>query len=486
MIERRALATFGVGLIVPLAAVTASAARLPSMAAWGIACALLLFIPAVARRLPATLDGLARRHRVATLLFVVVAVAALVQTTRLARFMIEPARPEASIMPWDTFFRTHSCLSAYVVAAERNRDGVANVYELPDAVSDRYERAYAPLLVDDYLYPPTFLWQPRLALALGAGFFTIRMLWFVIEALLLGFAVLCVARFIGGDEGRRAALLSPLFWAATPTLLSMQIGNYQVVAFSLAMLSLVAVESGHDSVGGFLLASVTLSKVFPGVLVLVLLVRGRWRALAWTAGFAIAIAGVSLMLVGRPVFDAFIHHELPRLSHADRFFDSVGADQALRFAAINFSVHGAVSKLRVLGVSMSPAAADATSLAFTCVLVVAALATARARSRLALVEVTMAVLVLAAMRSPFLPSAYATVGALWLLTAVGAEGAWWWPVPLIIGLSYVVPDRHVGLPSPPWRVVIGTMQQIAVVGVALAVLGRAALRQFSAPSARSR
>jgi len=70
--------------------------------------------------------------------------------------------------------------------------------------------------------------------------------------------------------------------------------------------------------------------------------------------------------------------------------------------------------------------------------------------------------------------------------AVGAEGAWWWPVPLIIGLSYVVPDRHVGLPSPPWRVVIGTMQQIAVVGVALAVLGRAALRQFSAPSARSR
>jgi len=476
MMERRAIAAVGLGLLVPLGAVAARAAHVPSMVAWTTACALLLFIPAVARRLPATLDGRARSHRVAAVLFALVAAAALVETTRLARFIVDPTRVEASVLPWDTFFRTHSCLSAYVIAAERNREGVANVYDLPDPIEDQYERAYAPLLADTYLYPPTFLWQPRLALALGAGFFTIRMVWFVLEALLLGIAVLVVARFIGGDEGVRTALLSPLLWAAPPILLTMQVGNYQLAAFCLALVALVAVESGRDAIGGFVLASVTLSKVFPGVLILVLLMRRRWRAVGWSAVFAVAMAAVSYLVVGRAAFESFLQFELPRLSHADRFFDFVNHDDALRFAAVNFSVHGAVMKLRQLGVPLSAAASDAVSLGFTCVLVAGALATARVRGRLALVEVALALLVLAAMRSPFVPSVYGTIGALWLLTLLGAEGVWWLPVPLIIGLSYVVPDRHVGVPSAPLRIVIGTMQQVAVASVAALVLARAAFR----------
>ena len=168
-------------VVAPAVAMAARAFGTPAWIAVVAALGSFFTVPTLARRLPQTLDGFARRHRVLTVLWCVIALAAVGQTARLAVFIDAPSRTEFSILPADTFWREHSCFSAYVQAADRDRRGDRNVYELPDATYARYRTAYTPLDVDDYLYPPMFLPLPRLGLAATDDFFTLRRGWFAIE-----------------------------------------------------------------------------------------------------------------------------------------------------------------------------------------------------------------------------------------------------------------------------------------------------------------
>ena len=208
-------------------------------------------------------------------------------------------------------------------------------------------------------------------------------------------------------------------------------------------------------------------------------------ALRSMAGSAAATVVLSLALVRMETFRAFVEYELPRLSHGDLLFSGIPAEAGIRFAAVNFSVYGMVTKLRELGApGLAPFVADAVTWVFTAAMVVLVWrAAARATSRAAVVQIGLAALVLAATRSPFVPSAYGALGALWLLTLLAADVA----APrraaafaaAFVALSYVVPDAHPGFPPPPVRLVIGLVQQLAVFALAFAVLGSGAGRPRS-------
>ena len=91
-----------------------------------------------------TLSGFAvRNHGIAVLWFLVV-VLAVVQSARLALFIAIPTEPQLYVLPSDTFWRTHSCFSAYIQAADIVRHIDPKVYELPEAVLAKYSSAYTP------------------------------------------------------------------------------------------------------------------------------------------------------------------------------------------------------------------------------------------------------------------------------------------------------------------------------------------------------
>ena len=474
-VERLAVAAAAMSIAAPAVAMATRALGGSVWIAAAMAAGPFFAVPMLSRQLPKTLDGFAQTHRVLAVLWCVVVLVAVGQLARLAVFIDAPSRTEFSVLPDDTFWREHSCFSAYIQAADRDRHGDRNVYELPDATYARYRAAYAPLDVDDYLYPPTFLPLPILGLSATDDFFTLRRAWFAIEIVLCVLAFALVARFTRGREGFRVALWSAAICVTYPFLLTLQIGNFQLAAFSLGMLALVAIESGHAAVGGVTLALIGLAKAFPAVLVLVLIARRQWRALMWTGIGAIVVTIAAIWVVTSTTFHAFFSYMLPRLSHGDRFFDGVDATNRLRLAAVNFSLFGFVMKLREFGFAVSPGVADALTWAFTALLAILVWVAARQVSGgLRLLQVCLAALVLAATRSPFVPSAYGALGALWLIALVAAEDdswrRWFLCVAGVVALAYVVPDRHPGFPAPRVRLAIGLVQQLAVFGLAIYAL----------------
>ncbi len=376
----------------------------------------------VARRLPAEMDGAFKRFPLACTLWAILGLGALLLLARLSLFMLDASRTGDSAMPFDPFYVSHSCFSAYYESAVL-ADKVPNVYDhaaFPEKIGAFY--------TDSYHYPPPFLIAARAALQLSQSFFTLRTLWFALDVLLLVAASLGLARWIGGREGLRAGLLAPLLWVGLPTLLALQTGNFQIGAYSLAVLSMIAFERGRHAIGGAVLGFVTVSKLFPGLLVLYLALQRRWREVVWTCGMAVAWTLVGLALLGRAPFDAFLHYHLPKLADGSAFpflFDDPTA------VSICHSVFCMVLKADVLGVPhMTRGVAIGAGWVYTLALVVLVVLLARrARSagrpaegapRLEEGAVWVLLLFLAALRSPFAPQQDAQVAPIWLWTLVAA------------------------------------------------------------------
>jgi alpha-1,2-mannosyltransferase len=228
-----------------------------------------------------------------------------------------------------------------------------------------------------------------------------------------------VARMLGPVAGTRALLLAPLVLASDLTVGTLQIGNLQAIVFSIAMIAMVLLAQRRYAAGGALLAFVTVSKLFPGLLLLYLLVRREWRALAWTSGVMAALVAISLLDTGWAPYQAFLDH-LPRLLGGEAFpaFRNPGA------VAKNYSVPGMAFKLHLFGITgASFGAMKIVGWIYT--LVVLALTIIVARRTLSREEEPVAwltILILASLRSPFLP-AYAVIPVLWLLTLLAATVA---------------------------------------------------------------
>jgi alpha-1,2-mannosyltransferase len=192
------------------------------------------------------------------------------------------------------------------------------------------------------------------------------------------------------------------------------------MVIALAVLSMLCFERQKNALGGALLAYTIVSKLYPGLFVVYLLVRKQWSAVAWTAAMGIGYVLISLADVGIEPYVAFLKH-LPGLLGGEAF-------PALRNPApmaINLSIPGLVFKLKVLGVTgMGFGAAKIVGWIYTVVaLWLTVLLARRAHSDQDKIMVFVAIMILATLRSPFLPIAYGVFPALWLLTLVAAPAS---------------------------------------------------------------
>ncbi len=274
-----------------------------------------------------------------------------------------------------------------------------------------------PFRIDVFEYPPPFLLLPRALGLLTDDFMRFRMLWFALNGavVLLGFVV--VARFMGPIAVTRALLLSPLVWLALPTLSTLQKGNIQVAVIAGSMLAMVLFDRRRWAAGGALLAFMTVSKLYPGLLIVYLVAQRQWRAVAWTAAFTVVYFAASVMDIGWAPYAAFLEH-LPGLVGGEAFpaFRNPAA------VAINLSIPGLVFKVGLFGVpGMSFGAAKLVGWAYTLIAAAATvLAGLRAHPDRIKPIIWMAILILATLRSPFLPLVYGTFPPLWLLTLLAA------------------------------------------------------------------
>jgi hypothetical protein len=351
---------------------------------------------------------------------------ALVQLARLAVFMVDPSQVAYSAVPSSKWEVEHSCLSAYFVSA-RAASSAPDVYDdslftMPNDVptKPRTARMLGPFKIDVFEYPPPYLLLPRALLLLTPSFLHFRMLWFGLSGGVMLLAFLAVVRLMSPASGTRALLLSPIAWIAVPTISTLQKGNVQVMCIAASMLAMVLFERRRWAAGGALLAFATLSKLYPGMLVVYLLARREWRALAWTAALAIAFLAASLVDTGWAPYLTFLHR-LPGIVGGEAFpaFRNPAA------MAINHSIPGLVFKLKLFGVpGMAFRAAKIVGWAYTLVAVAAtAFVGRRTLSDDQKPLVWISILILATLRSPFLPQTYAAFPALWLLTLMVATAA---------------------------------------------------------------
>lgn len=429
-------------------------------------------------------------------------IAALAATyvARLTIFMFDPSKADYSVLPARPFFRGHSCLTSYTEAARLAPSGV-NIFDISQYATEPRSGQFEPRYigrfeVDLYQYPPAFLVLPAAASTVGLDFFQVRKLWFVMQAALLVGVMLLLARWVGGRQGLLALLLIPAVWLAPTTRVTLQIGNFQATALPLAVLAMMAFARRSNALGGLALGFATVSKIFPGVLGIILLFGRQWRAVVWTALAGIAIAAAAVVMVGTTPFVDFVRYQLPRIESGDAFFWI----EDPQMAPVNHSIYGLVTKLRLLGVPATGRdAANAASSAYAVLLLPLAVIGARrsmrleeagldaSLGRLRQAQIWLGLLNLASLRSPFVPDAYGYVGTLWLLTLVAAERQrplreWLGFAALAAAFSIVLDGGVVPVPVPAWMVLATlTIQIVAIAANAWVVITAARRSRPSCP-----
>lgn len=476
--ERRVVAALLSLLLATLPAVALGAyvpiAFAPSAA---LAIALLLAAlatPWLARRLPAEWDGLSRAHPLWSALWLLVALAAIARTAGVALFMLDPAQAQASAYWFDEFYVRHNCFSGMWKAAGLAAQGVPNLYD-----PEHYAGMEGRFKLDDFLYLPQFLILPRAGIAISDGFIELRALWFAIEGVVLAASVFALGRWIGGTAGRRIALLMPALWLSTPVLLTLQLGNFQIAAIAMSLLAMMLFWRGRPIAGGALLGFAVF-KLFPGLLGLYLLAARRWREAAWTIAFAALYSAIALIWLGTAPFEAFFQFQAPRIL-SNESWAFLWLDGLEPVVAINDSVPGLTLKLELLGVGgMTPAVEKAVSWVWTLAvfaLAIFAARRARAMSRLELVSTWLALLALAAYRSPFVPDHNGLFAPIWLWLLVAAGSRLQPPRVIALALAYlalsaVLPFGGMPLPELMGRLALSTFSQFVALGLCLWVLLR--------------
>lgn len=414
----------GLGGIVGL---TASAGLVDSMVFGGLVAAItaaaVTWPLAASRPFAQRLATVPRPFRVA---FAIGAIAVLGQLAVLTTFIIDPnvaVWPATWSRPWQA---RHNCVSCYWVAAEQ-------ATRVPDLY---YEPVYRPVIppdvprqpnlgpffVDVFEYPPTFLPLPRLLALVTPDFWGFRRLWFALNLAGVVIGLVALVRRLDTSSGTHAIWLTPWALAAPSVIGTLQVGNVQLLFLVISAAAMLLFERGRPMSGGLLLGYAIASKLYPGVLVLFLVLRRDWRAVAWTAAAGVALTAITLADVGWTPFAAFLDH-LPKILSGEAFPGLFRAPAI----AINESIPGVVFKLGLWGVpGLGFTQAQVVGWVYTVVLVAAIVWLAHRRSdRRFDPLIWIAILILATLRSPFLPS-YGAFPALWLAALLTAVA---WPAP---------------------------------------------------------
>jgi hypothetical protein len=492
-IDPRVLLSSGLAaLAAPPSAVGMAALGVPlPIAGTGIALAAAAVVAMGWRRLPGAFAAPVQGRSWLLVAWLALVLVAGFHTARLSTFMHDAARADLSVLPDRPFFCSHTCLSAYTEAS-RLAPSAQNVYD-PKAYMDR---KLGRLDVDLFQYPPAFLLLGGMLRAGSEDFLVNRAVWFLVQSLGFFAAALALAVWVGGVTGARIAWLIPVVWVATPTLITLQLGNFQISALAWSVGAMVLASSGWVVAAGALLGFCAAGKIFPGVLGLYLLMRRQWAPVLWTAAWALAWLLLAIAWFGmKPQWD-FLLYQVPRIQSGEAFFwvDSPA------IAGVNHSIYGLVARLRAGGVpGMTREFGNILASAYGAgVLALAACLGWRRRgvpigqdgSRLSEVTVWFALLNLGSLRSPFVPDAYAFLGSLWLGALIVAGPRRLPPAGVALaGLAWFAFTRVFdGLlaentPTPPWMLAVTLLTQVTALAFNLWVVWRALSVRLPVPHA---
>ena len=397
--------------------------------------------------------------------FIVGAVAAVGQLLALTVFIIDPHVATWRPHLWAPQQSQHSCVSSYWVACTA-LGGEASIYDETlysqpqrDPTAQRKARTLGPFNIDVYEYPPPFLTLPAFVRIVAPDFYSFRRLWFALNLVIVVVGAVVVARRLDTALGTHAVWLTPFVIAAPPIIATLQMGNIQLAVIAAAATAMLLFERRSYAAGGLLLGYVTVSKLFPGVLVFYLLLRRDWRPVGWTSAWSVVIAVATLAAFGATPYLDFLDH-MPKLLSGEAF----PAFRNPHAIGVNQSVPGLVFKLKLWGVPhMDFTAMKIVGWVYTAVVVAVTAWLAlwvRARGREPLIWLV--ILILATLRSPFLPT-YAGFPTLWLATLVAAAYA---DRPAIVRTALVVWGMHAilfgpGTIYPPVNAVWTTVQTVA-------------------------
>jgi hypothetical protein len=327
-----------------------------------------------------------------------------------------------------------------------------------------------PFIVDVYEYPPTFLPLPRLLALATPDFWGFRRLWFALNLAGVAVGLVLIARRVDTALRTSTVWLTPWVMLAPSVVGTLQAGNVQLLVLVQSAAAMLLFERRRHAFGGVLLGYAIASKLYPGVLILYLLMRRDWRAVGWTAAAGLAITLATFADVGWTPFAAFLDH-LPKILSGEAF-PGLQRPPAI---AINESIPGVVFKLGLFGVpNMGVAAARVVGWIYTGVLVAAIVWFARRPSDGRLDPlIWIAILILATLRSPFLPN-YGAFPSLWLATLIAgiawtrrslrlaAVGAW-----MVLAASL-----GQGYAPPPINAIVTFTHTLAALVVVFAILPR--------------
>jgi hypothetical protein len=290
-------------------------------------------------------------------------------------------------------------------------------------------------------------------------------------------------------------LIWPALFLAPVTIATLQMGNVHAFMILISVLAMVLFEKRHNALGGVLLAYATLSKFFPGFLVVYLLFRRNWRACVWVVAASIALCGITLVVFGEAPYKAFFKYQLPAIASGEAFPFAFTKRNAM---LTNSSLAGIPIKLDVLGIKPSewdPAsvARSVTWIYTVVVVVVAAIVGIRHRSmgsslggepataevRLWMARAWIALIILAQLRSPFLPATYGNIAILILLALLLPLDRV--PISRLISLGLGFLAFGLVLPLPFGPASSAFDFGFMVVAIVLAVLGAIAVAVQPAP-----
>lgn len=331
-------------LILALALFVGLSSLTVNIFAAGVISVLFLIIctPLAAKWLPAELSGLRKRKPWLCVLWLAVSIVCVIQLSRLSVFMMNPALPQYSLFPGDTWMEQHCCLTAYNEGANLSSAGEHNIYDY-----GHYNHKQNGFNVDLYHYPPTFLLLPlTLQSITGGNFLLLRMLWFSISLLCLMAAIILIIYSLEHKGKMRMIGMAPLILVSLPVLSGLQMSNVQIIIISISLIAMVLIIK-QTAAGGTLLAMGAAAKIFPGILVFYLLAGRKYKQVLWTGAIAVVLTVLAYLVVGMKPFQAFFEHELPLLSSGEAFARPFTKAFAV---ARNMSPFGIAVKLQWLGV----------------------------------------------------------------------------------------------------------------------------------------
>jgi len=425
----------------------------------------------------------------------VIALAAIIQIGRLSVFTADSIRTGYSGMPDDPWRVRHCCMTGYAEAARFAQQGGVNIYD-----HALYQpRQIGPLQVDRYHYPPPFLLPLRAMRFVTGDFFRLRMLWFAAQAAVLLMAVVWIALWIGGTTGSFALLGGALVLAAPTVVYSLQMGNFQSTAVALSSVGLALVcanRTNQMSRGAPLLAFVSVSKIFPGILFVYLLAARRWRAAGWIAGSGLVLVILSLAVLGTRPFVDFVGYAVPEISDGRAFPQS----ERPQTASANTSVYGLTVRVRLLGAQALDQLTGLKIASLYGLLVIALAGVAgwkirpdltTADGRAVLTQVGLALVSLASFRSPFVGGPYGYVATFWLLILLASTSqtararAFWIGGLFVMGAgNWLTPSPHFPV-SRFWLAASGVLVLVAIAINLLTILRAVRIRPGALPIAHT-